>query len=178
MRANVEPTRDINQQGSFAGPVTRAAAYAVDAATVAGVFSMASAAVVWMLGVFVGHTVDVTDSNLLVVIVFWMWAFIYYWLPWATSGKTFGMALVGIQVVRGDGTPLPPGRAAVRTLVLPISIVLLGLGLVGIVVGKRHRALHDVAADSVVVYAWDARAARLRFMAKEQTATGAGAPGR
>lgn len=170
MRASVEPTRDLNQQGHFAGPVTRAGAYAVDAATLTGVFSLASAAVVWMLGVFVGHTVDLTDSNILVVIAFWFWAFLYFWLPWATSGKTFGMALFGIRVVGGDGGPLSARRAAVRTLVLPVSIALLGLGLVGIVIGKRHRALHDVAADSVVVYAWDAKAARLRFLAKEQTA--------
>jgi uncharacterized RDD family membrane protein YckC len=178
VRANVEPTRDINQQGAFAGPVTRAVAYAIDGATLAGVFSLASAAVVWMLGVFVGHTVDVTDGNLLVMILFWIWAFLYFWLPWATSGKTFGMALAGIRVVRGDGTALPPGRAAIRTLVLPISFVVFGLGLVGIVVGKRHRAWHDMAADSVVVYAWDAKAARLRFLAKEQAVPGPGAPGR
>ena len=32
---------------------------------------------------------------------------------------------------------------------------------------RRHRALYDLIAGTVVVYAWDARAARLRFLARQ-----------
>ena len=32
---------------------------------------------------------------------------------------------------------------------------------------REHRALHDLIAGTAVVYAWDARAARLRFLARE-----------
>jgi len=42
-------------------------------------------------------------------------------------------------------------------------------------VQREHRALHDLIAGSAVIYAWDARAARLRFLARE---TEAGARGR
>jgi phage shock protein PspC (stress-responsive transcriptional regulator) len=41
-------------------------------------------------------------------------------------------------------------------------------------VGREHRALHDVIAGTAVVYGWDARAARLRFLAREAE-PGAGA---
>ena len=38
---------------------------------------------------------------------------------------------------------------------------------VRILVQREHRALHDFIAGTVVIYAWDARAARLRFLARE-----------
>ena len=34
---------------------------------------------------------------------------------------------------------------------------------VGILLGDRRRALHDVIAGTAVIYSWDAQAARLRF---------------
>jgi hypothetical protein len=33
-------------------------------------------------------------------------------------------------------------------------------------VNREHRALQDLIADTAVVYAWDARAARLRILAR------------
>ena len=53
----------------------------------------------------------------------------------------------------------------VRALVLPFSVALAPLGLAGVVVGKERRALHDLAAGTVVIYAWNARAAQLRAIA-------------
>ena len=41
-----------------------------------------------------------------------------------------------------------------------------GLGFVGILLGNRRRALHDVIAGTTVIYSWDARAARLRFLSR------------
>jgi len=34
-------------------------------------------------------------------------------------------------------------------------------------VQRERRALHDLIAGTAVVYAWDARAARLRFLARQ-----------
>jgi hypothetical protein len=34
-------------------------------------------------------------------------------------------------------------------------------------VQREHRALHDLIAGTAVIYSWDARAARLRFLARE-----------
>ena len=36
----------------------------------------------------------------------------------------------------------------------------------GILLGDRRRALHDVIAGTAVIYSWDARAARLRFLSR------------
>ncbi len=49
---------------------------------------------------------------------------------------------------------------------MPLGFVTLGLGYIWALVDRRRRALHDMLAGSAVVYDWDARAARLRFLAR------------
>jgi uncharacterized RDD family membrane protein YckC len=87
------------------------------------------------------------------------------------SGRTAGMAVLGVQVVRADGAAAEPRRGVLRALVFPLSFLLLGLGFLGILVQRERRALHDLIAGTAVVYAWDARAARLRFLAREAEMT-------
>ena len=76
------------------------------------------------------------------------------------------MALFGVRVVRDDGTGVSGRRAVVRTLALPLSFLVPGTGSAGILLGNRRRALHDVIAGTAVIYSWDARAARLRFLSR------------
>ena len=85
-------------------------------------------------------------------------------------GKTIGMAILGLELVRRDGSRVGAGRVAIRVITFPLSFLLLGLGFLGILVGREHRALHDVFAGTTIVYAWDARAARLRFLATQRSA--------
>ena len=151
--------------GHYAGPVTRLLAYALDVVIGTALFSLGSAALVWILDLFSGDRFDAADTGPWVGIVLLVVGGFLYFLSLAMSGRTPGMAIVGLEVVRRDGSTLDAGHAAVRVLTLPLSILILGLGLVGIVVGREHRGLHDVTADTVVLYAWDARAARLRFLA-------------
>jgi uncharacterized RDD family membrane protein YckC len=106
--------------------------------------------------------------------VFVAWEFFYFGYSWAASGRTFGMAALGVRVVRADGGALDPWRGAVRALVFPLSFLFFGLGFLGILVQREHRALHDLIAGSAVIYAWDARAARLRFLAREAEVGAAG----
>ena len=76
------------------------------------------------------------------------------------------MAAFGVRAVRADGGDLGAWHAVLRVLALPLSFLLLGFGFVLIVLRRDRRALHDLIAGSAVVYAWDARAARLRFLAR------------
>jgi len=64
---------------------------------------------------------------------------------WGASGKTLGMALLGVKVVAADGTQAGPRRAVLRTLAFPLSFLLLGLGFTGILFQRDRRALprHD-----------------------------------
>jgi hypothetical protein len=77
------------------------------------------------------------------------------------------MALLGVQVVRADGTRLHPWQGWVRSLTFPLGFLTLGLGFLGILVQREHRALYDLIAGTTVVYAWDARAARFRYLARQ-----------
>jgi hypothetical protein len=66
----------------------------------------------------------------------------------------------------------------VRSLTFPLGFLTVGLGFLGILVQREHRALYDLISGTAVVYAWDARAARLRFLARqaEPVVAGAAAP--
>jgi uncharacterized RDD family membrane protein YckC len=157
----------VSSQGHYAGSVSRFLAYAIDLAASSGVFALALAAISYVAKVVTGHEVSWNKGNAIVAAVFVAWQFLYYGYSWAASGKTFGMAVLGIQVVMADGTAIVPRRGALRALVFPLSFLLCGLGFLGILVQRERRALHDLIAGTAVVYAWDARAARLRFLARE-----------
>ena len=163
MRARVpQPTL----VGHYAGPVTRLVAFAGDCALLTVLFSVVVAAGVWVVQLMSSGDIEAGDVGPVVTGALYLaWAFLYFWAPLTLSGRTAGMAVLGLQVVRRDGSALNGRRAAVRVLTLPLSFLFLGIGFVGIVLGREHRAFHDVCADSAVVYAWDARAARLRFLA-------------
>jgi uncharacterized RDD family membrane protein YckC len=154
--------------GHYAGAVTRLAAYALDSAV-----SFGSYALLVTLGIYVVNLVsgiDATRSDVPAAVwslglIAWLW--LYYGYSWLVSGQTLGMAVVGVQVVRRDGTRLRFRQAFVRPPALALSFLTLGLGFVGIVVGRQRRALQDVLAGTAVVYGWDARAAHLRFLARQ-----------
>jgi uncharacterized RDD family membrane protein YckC len=150
----------------------------IDVAALSGAFTVALAAISYAASVITGHTVTWSKSDILVAAAFVVWAFVYFAYPWSLSGKSLGMAVLGIRVVAEDGTAVGWRRAAVRTLALPLSFLLLGLGLVGIVLQRQNRALHDFIAGTAVIYAWDARAARIRFLARGTGAQDGQVPGK
>jgi uncharacterized RDD family membrane protein YckC len=157
----------VSYQGHYAGSVSRFAAYSIDLVVSTAVFVLALAAISWGVRIVSGHDVSWNRSSVVVAVIFVLWQFLYFGYCWAVSGRTPGMAMLGIRVVRADGTVLPPKQAIVRSLVFPLSFLLFGLGFIGILVQHEHRALHDLIAGSAVVYSWDARAAQLRFLARQ-----------
>lgn len=156
-------------RGHYAGFVSRFVAYAIDLGIITGVFGLALAAVSFAASLVEGHSVNYSKSDVVVAIVYGCWWFLYFAYSWAASGKTFGMAVLGIRVVGTAGDEAGPRRAIVRTLIFPLSFLLLGLGFVGILVDSERRALHDIIAGTVVVYTWDARAQRLHYLARDDT---------
>jgi len=174
MSLSASPDNLVTYQAHYSGAVSRFAAYAIDITVATGLFSLALAGISYVVQILTGHQVHWSKSNIVVAIIYFGWLFVYFAYSWAVSGRTFGMAVLGIRVVSADGTDLPPRRAVVRTLAFPLSFLLFGLGFLGILVGREHRALHDVIAGSAVIYAWDARAARLRFLARQAELTADG----
>jgi uncharacterized RDD family membrane protein YckC len=162
------PVAQLGFQGHFAGAVSRFAAFVIDVGVITGVFMLAVAAVSFAARVLTGHSVSWNRNDILVTIAYVAWAFLYFAYSWATSGKTLGMALLGVRVVAADGADASAHHAVIRTLTFPLSFLFLGLGFTGIVLQRDRRALHDLIAGTAVVYDWDARAARLRFLARDK----------
>ncbi len=154
-------------QGKYAGFASRFTAFAADVGISLGVFLLALAAISFAALVLTGKNIGWHRDDIWVIIAYAVWAFIYFAHSWAANGRTAGMALFGVRVVRDDGTDASGRRAIVRTLALPLSFLFLGLGFAGILLGNRRRALHDVIAGTAVIYSWDARAARLRFLSRK-----------
>ena len=177
MTARADATSWVSSQGHYAGSVSRFLAYVLDLVVISGLFALGLAAASLAAQVVTGHSVSWSRTNIVVAIIFAAWWFCYFGYSWSVSGRTFGMAVLGVRVVRADGAALEPRRGIVRALVFPLSFLLFGLGFLGILVQREHRALHDLIAGTAVIYAWDARAARLRFLAREAE-VGAGSSSR
>lgn len=155
-------------RGHYAGFVSRYVAYAADLGVSTGVFMLALGAASFAAELVTGHTIQWSKGTPWVASAFVAWQFLYFGYSWAANGKTVGMALLGVRVVRADGDRAESWRGALRSLVFPLSFLLFGLGFAGILLGHDRRALHDVIAGTAVVYTWDARSARLRFLSRDR----------
>jgi uncharacterized RDD family membrane protein YckC len=156
------------RQGNYAGGVTRLVAFAADVGASWGIFTVGVAGLGFAIDLVTGKQVNLASRQILALIAIIIWQFVYFAYQWSLGGKTIGMALLGIRVVATDGDPITPRQAVIRTVALPLSFLVLGFGFIGILLNKDRHALHDRLAKTAVVYSWDARAARLRWLAKQE----------
>jgi uncharacterized RDD family membrane protein YckC len=169
--------------GRYAGPVSRLAAYVLDTVLLSVLFGAAVATVSYAVELVLDVEVDADEERPWLLVGWLAWSFLYMWLGLAIAGRTLGKLLTGLKVVKRDGRPLSAVAAFVRVVTLPLSFLVFGLGLVGIVVGRERRALHDLLAGSAVVYDWGDRPAELpaplsRWIAEHQPAIGPAAADR
>ncbi len=147
--------------GYYAGPLSRLVAYLIDSFAVFSGAGLISAAIVGSINVVLAADFQWDwRAGVLGFLAFSIWFFLYFWVGVAISGRTPGMGVAGIKVVSADGSPVSPGHAALRALVLPISAVTV-VGLLGVVFDANQRALHDLVAKTAVVYDWGDRPAEL-----------------
>ena len=168
----------VGRQGNYAGAVSRLAAFAADVGASWGIYTLGAALLTAAQKLATGHSYTLAKHQLAAFIVLTLWEFLYFTYQWAVSGKTLGMAILGLQVVTKEGGPISGRQAVLRTVGLGVTLFLtVGIGFLGIVYQRDRRALNDFIAGTAVVYDWDARAARLRWIArKERTAAGAAPP--
>ncbi|MDQ3739890.1 MAG: RDD family protein [Actinomycetota bacterium] len=76
-------------------------------------------------------------------------ALVYFFVGEAAAGRTPGKQLLGLRVVRTDGTPAGPGPILVRTLLRVVDLFLVGF-VVMLITGRQQR-LGDLAAQTHVV---------------------------
>jgi uncharacterized RDD family membrane protein YckC len=162
----VEPDRDVGLQGQPAGIATRFVAFLFDLLAVVFLYALFLNVVQFFVSVLSGHSFKISSFPVASWLILTLWAVFYCAYPVAAGGRTFGMAVAGLQVVRPDGTPVSGREALVRVLALPLSFLTLGVGFLLILLRQDGRALQDLIGGTAVVYAWDARAARMRFLVR------------
>jgi uncharacterized RDD family membrane protein YckC len=149
------PLRDAEPNSApspYVGLVTRVLAVAVDAVVLN--------VVGWFTALVVGLCLSVLDlpSGVLDVfaavgaLVAVAWTVSYFVFFWSTTGQTPGNRLLRIRVVSSETLEAPSARRAfLRFILLPLSVIPLGLGVWLILVDDRRRALHDVLAHTYVI---------------------------
>jgi len=150
------PSEEVS--GRYAGPISRLFAFGLDIFLIFVLFAIVTGVISYIVRLLWGYQMDRNGANG----VWWtvalaVWAFVYYWIGPAIAGRTLGMAVFGLRVVTARGSPISQGQSLIRVIVLPFSIILLGIGLLMAVVGRERRALHDHAAGTCVVYDWGDR---------------------
>jgi uncharacterized RDD family membrane protein YckC len=81
---------------------------------------------------------------------------VYGVLFWSLSGQTLGDLLVGVRVIRSNGSRVSLGRAILRIIGAYISGIVVFLGFLWALWDPRHQGWHDKLAGTVVVYDWPA----------------------
>jgi uncharacterized RDD family membrane protein YckC len=75
----------------------------------------------------------------------------YHVIGWSVYGTTVGKKLLGLYVVRPDGSRASFLRALGRYFAEALSFILLGIGYLMVAFRSDKRALHDLLADTYVV---------------------------
>ncbi len=149
------PVVPTARAGPYVGLVTRAIAFALDAALI-NVIAIVTAAVV-ALGMSVLNIPDELRKIAVAIggALYVLWAIGYFVTFWSTTGQTPGNRAVGIRVEPSTGGRLPPRRALLRFVGLTLAALPLFAGFLMILVDDRRRGLQDRIARTVVVEAAD-----------------------
>ena len=157
-------------QGHYAGFVSRAVAVAIDLwiiAVVTVIVSWASLSLLEYVAIDVRDCPpiesDVGQGAFLCLALQWTgialgvsFPSIYALFFWTVTGQTPGKAVMGVRIVRLDGSPMTLLTSIVRGLGYSISLASVGLGFLLVLSDNRRQALHDKFARTCVIYSWDA----------------------
>lgn len=138
---------------AYAGFVTRALAFAIDAGVI-NVVAIAVAAVAALASTIVFIPSDVKTVLVAIGAAAWVvWSVAYFAAFWATTGVTLGNRVMKIRVRRASGNAkLGYRRALQRFAGLILAVIPLMVGLLPILMTERRRGLQDHLGDTVVVY--------------------------
>ena len=136
----------------YAGIVTRAIAFAADAAVIQLVAIAVAGTFALILSVI--SLSEELDKVLLVAgsVVYGLWLVGYFVVFWSAAGETPGNRLLQIRVCRAvDGAPPSAGAALLRFAGLIIAALPLFAGFLPILFDERRRGVQDMLARTVVV---------------------------
>ena len=138
----------------YAGLVTRAVAFLIDAAIVNGVELAAVGAATLLLSMF-GQSLGDLPTAIKIVFGAGGWIalnLLYFVGSWTITGQTAGNRVMSIRVEGTDGGLLSIWRAIIRLVGVVLGAIPLFAGFLPILVSDRRRGLQDWLAGSVVVF--------------------------
>jgi len=138
----------------YIGLVTRAIAFAIDAAVIQFVAIAVAGTFALILSVI--SLSDELDTALVVIgsVAYVLWLVGYFVLFWSSTGQTPGNHVLQIRVCRGsDGEPPSAKLSVLRLAGLVLAALPLFAGFVPILFDDRRRGIQDMLAGTVVVLA-------------------------
>jgi uncharacterized RDD family membrane protein YckC len=138
---------------AYVGLITRAIAFALDAALINAVAIVATAVATLTFSI-----VTIPESLRTVAVVaggalYLLWTVGYFVTFWTTTGQTPGNRAMRIRVHGMTGEKLRPRRALLRFVGLTLAALPLFAGFLLILLDDRRRGLHDRLAGTVVIEA-------------------------
>ena len=141
----------IAEPQPYIGLVTRAIAFALDAAIINIVSLVVSAGVALIVTVL--HLGDDFRKVLLVIGAgaYLLWTLGYFVGFWASTGQTPGARVMRFRIAAANGERLIPRRALLRCIGLVLAALPLFAGYLMILFDDRRRGLHDRLARTVAL---------------------------
>ena len=112
-------------------------------------------------------------GSLITIIGAWLWMLILFAVNWFYyvffeiffKGQSLGKKILGLRVVRSDGSPVNPGASFLRNLLrfADTFLFLYIIALICMSASQGFRRLGDWAADTLVVYTKNAPSSSRRF---------------
>ncbi len=147
----VETPERVGFRFRIAGPGQRGLAWGLDA-VIQLLLALGLGAILLVAGSSTDPLAGLTQGALLVAVFSLAWGYGALF-EWAWHGRTPGKLVLGLRVVRGDGSPIGLREAVLRNLLrgvdgLPFAN---GVGAVVTLIDPRMRRIGDLVADTVVV---------------------------
>lgn len=148
------PGSDSFGEAPYAGLVTRAVGFIVDAAIVSAITVAVVGSTSLVLSMFGRSLSDLPNTFTIIVGTAAAVGLnaVYFVGAWRLTGQTPGMRVVGITVVGKGGERLSIWKGALRLFGMVIAAIPLFAGYLLILVDDRRRGLHDRFAGSVVLF--------------------------
>ncbi|MEO8456857.1 MAG: RDD family protein [Chloroflexota bacterium] len=141
----------------YAGASLRVVSAILDFIVLGSIFLLFAAAAGFYLLTQTDWGNDYTYTNaeeyttLAIVASYFFFVPIYFFCAWWWRGQTIGQMAVRVMVTDRDGYHLTIWQTLRRVLLLPLSILPLGIGFLPMFFDRDARTLHDILAGTVVL---------------------------
>jgi uncharacterized RDD family membrane protein YckC len=135
----------------YAGFWIRLAAYILDAIFIAIIGSIICYILAIVMVLVIGGVDPSLSYDNIGTLAGFVTGIIFYIGFWSWRGQTPGKMIVGIKIVRNDGSSINIGRAFLRLLGYVVSGLIIYVGYLMIAWDVKKQGLHDKIADTIVI---------------------------